>query len=637
MGSASAAVVISGAPPGAQITAIQYNVRICDSSFTYCGTEFGRMYCSDMVLQINNEQHEFGQGLVIWDEEPGRTDCGLDDDPEDDRDIELDRTCAPFFEGDDLNQVWRLDAWDVLPDDQAEIDVFELWIFYSLPPDLYDDGEEWRSFAPEAVCPGDDLEVECEIRNAGDGPSGAFVVDFYASEDAEIAAGDRFLGTEWMDSIAGGDYATCEWSGTVPDDIPAGEYWIGWIIDAADEVAEGDETNNTAYKETSQLTVRAASQAPSSAVADPGSVCPGACATLSVVGGALGAGADWVWYSGGCGEDPIDAGETVRVCPTETTTYYVRAVGDCNVTGCASVTVEVLPLVAWFPDADQDGYGRSGAAPEYACTAPPGRVANDGDCDDTWDDCHPGADEVCDGLDNDCDGQIDEDDVCGPRATWYLDADADGYGDPTHAVQASDQPSGYVANDYDCDDDCAQCHPGAPEICDGKDNNCDGRIDEGDVCSLLTWYRDMDGDGYGDPTHFVRAVQQPEGYVPNAGDCDDTDASTNPGQVIDCANGKDDDCDGFVDEDENLDPACRAQPSAYDADGDGIEDDQDNCPDVSNPDQTDSDGDGIGDACDAAPCGGDLCSGGALPMLTLMFLGVRAMKSGLARRVRRRE
>jgi len=66
--------------------------------------------------------------------------------------------------------------------------------------------------------------------------------------------------------------------------------------------------------------------------------------------------------------------------------------------------------------------------------------------------------------------------------TWYRDADNDGFGNPNIGTQAVQQRAGYVSNDDDCDDDCVTCYPGATEVCDGEDNDCDGQTDEGGVC-----------------------------------------------------------------------------------------------------------------------------------------------------------
>ncbi len=82
------------------------------------------------------------------------------------------------------------------------------------------------------------------------------------------------------------------------------------------------------------------SVAPSSASASPNPTCGGA-TTLSVGGGSLGTGASWKWYSGGCGGSLVGTGATISVSPSSTTTYFVRAVGNCNTTGCVQVTVTV--------------------------------------------------------------------------------------------------------------------------------------------------------------------------------------------------------------------------------------------------------------------------------------------------------
>lgn len=76
-----------------------------------------------------------------------------------------------------------------------------------------------------------------------------------------------------------------------------------------------------------------------------------------------------------------------------------------------------------------------------------------------------------DGLDNDCDGETDE----GVKTVYYVDADGDGYGDPSNSLQACVQSAGYVTNNSDCDDSKRDIHPAATEIpYDGIDQDCSG-------------------------------------------------------------------------------------------------------------------------------------------------------------------
>ncbi|MCU0382412.1 MAG: putative metal-binding motif-containing protein, partial [Chitinophagaceae bacterium] len=114
------------------------------------------------------------------------------------------------------------------------------------------------------------------------------------------------------------------------------------------------------------------------------------------------------------------------------------------------------------------------------------------------------------------------------------------------SILACAAPQGYVSNSTDCDDSKANVHPGATEICDGLDNDCDGDIDEG---VKLTFYRDSDGDGYGNLAITTLACTVPAGYVSNSTDCNDQVASIYPGATEIMCNGIDDDCDGLVDED----------------------------------------------------------------------------------------
>ena len=195
------------------------------------------------------------------------------------------------------------------------------------------------------------------------------------------------------------------------------------------------------------------------------------------------------------------------------------------------------------------------------------------DCDDHDENVHPHADEFCDGIDNDCDEAIDdEDDGVLDAATWYEDVDGDGYGHPDSAiVLACDQPSGYVDNIDDCDDDDALLN-----VDDGDNDGfttCDYDCDDDDVYTFpgsaelddeTDCMTDVDGDGYGE--------ESPATGVEAGTDCDDDDDELSPGIDLDgdgyttCA----DDCD---DDDVLTYPGVAYEDSATacmtDADADG--------------------------------------------------------------------
>ena len=165
-------------------------------------------------------------------------------------------------------------------------------------------------------------------------------------------------------------------------------------------------------------------------------------------------------------------------------------------------------------DGDGDGYG--------VC---------EGDCDDGEGSIHPGASEVlCDGLDNDCDPSTDDSpDVDGDGDSTCDDCDDT---DPTLNLDDIDGDL-FSTCAGDCDDGDPAIHPGAPEQCDGLDNDCDGLVPADET--------DDDGDGFSDCE----------------GDCDDGDPATYPGAAELC-DGLDNDCDGLAGDDE------------HDADGDGF-------------------------------------------------------------------
>ncbi len=148
--------------------------------------------------------------------------------------------------------------------------------------------------------------------------------------------------------------------------------------------------------------------------------------------------------------------------------------------------------------------------------------------------------EKCNGLDDDCDGFIDN----GlPTQPYYKDDDADGFG-TTATLQACGPVAGYAAASGDCNDLNKDIHPGATEVCNGIDDNCNGLVDE--FVSKPTFYKDNDGDGWGGTTSTT-ACTAPAGYVADSGDCNDFNPKIYPKAPETC-NDVDDDCNGLVDD-----------------------------------------------------------------------------------------
>jgi len=232
---------------------------------------------------------------------------------------------------------------------------------------------------------------------------------------------------------------------------------------------------------------------------------------------------------------------------------------DCDATVDEDDAVDAA---SWYADNDGDGYGDATTS-DVACAQPSGFIADDSDCDDTDSAVNPAGTEMCDGIDNNCNGTTDEPSA-EDASSWHADADGDSYGDSLTSVDACDQPSGFVADDNDCDDDDSTVNPAATELCDGIDNDCDITVDEDDAVDAATWYFDADGDSYGEATTTFLACSPPTGFVADASDCVDTDASINPGADETC-NDLDDDCDGDTDEDDAVD----ASAWYVDYDGDG--------------------------------------------------------------------
>jgi hypothetical protein len=155
-------------------------------------------------------------------------------------------------------------------------------------------------------------------------------------------------------------------------------------------------------------------------------------------------------------------------------------------------------------------------------------------------------------VDADGDGASAELDCDDDNAAMYpgateicdeLDNDCDGETDEGYDADAD----GWTSCGGDCDDSDADISPDGVEVCDGQDNNCDEQIDEG---VGETYYADADSDGYGDAGATLQACVRPSGYVTDDTDCDDGSSGTWPGAAeleseTDCM--ADEDADGYGD------------------------------------------------------------------------------------------
>lgn len=121
---------------------------------------------------------------------------------------------------------------------------------------------------------------------------------------------------------------------------------------------------------------------------------------------------------------------------------------------------------------------------------------------------------------------------------------------------------GFSINGGDCDDGNPTVYPGAEELCDELDNNCNEVIDEG---AANIYYLDEDGDGWGVNTGYVEDCTQPFGYAEDLGDCDDSNALINPDAIEICDDEVDNNCNGLLNE-QNA-SGCTAHYE--DGDGDG--------------------------------------------------------------------
>ena len=236
--------------------------------------------------------------------------------------------------------------------------------------------------------------------------------------------------------------------------------------------------------------------------------------------------------------DEIRAGATwYQVTPCNTPSMFYADVdgdgfGDINTpvlsclplpglvldnTDCNDTSALVNPNTMWYADVDGDGFGDA-VTTTTSCTQPIGYVANSTDCNDN-------------------------DSTATAVMTYYQDFDGDGFGNVGAPMMNCGQPMGYVADSSDCDDSNPTVYPGAMELCDELDNNCDGNTDEG--LATYTLFEDLDSDGFGSEVSVEYCDSVVVGYSLISGDCNDADSTIYPGAMEVLDNGIDENCDGM--------------------------------------------------------------------------------------------
>lgn len=234
----------------------------------------------------------------------------------------------------------------------------------------------WQSYGMKWVMPAGVSSVKIQIYNAGEGGCGNVVaiddVQFGMCDPAPVVSAslpsagckgsDATIDATLSDTTGLAGYlqyqwqsynnATSEWADI--SNASSSAYTIS-NFGAADEkyyriavAANGNLGNNACQYVSNALMVslKDTSAAPAFVSSNKAFVCPGEPAILTVNGGSLGANAVWKWHQQSCSGTYIESGNSIKVYPLATTSYYVRAEGDCNITQCVFITMPQLCILA---------------------------------------------------------------------------------------------------------------------------------------------------------------------------------------------------------------------------------------------------------------------------------------------------
>lgn len=290
---------------------------------------------------------------------------------------------------------------------------------------------------------------------------------------------------------------------------------------------------------------------------------------------------------------PTDFQPLGGLAPLDPDQVYPRSKSDAPL----DVVYDGIDADCWGDsdfDSDQDGHDAGDVSQRG------GGVGDD--CDDADPSIFPGVDlsgieavESCDDVDSNCDGSTNDVDSLG-CANYYIDADSDSYGVSGGFVCQCESEGSYTSLlNTDCNDSDSDEYPGAPDLCDGQDNDCDGSLESDE--------QDDDSDGYVECTWPASGWDSDSASMTGDDDCDDTDRSIYPSATELC-DGQDNDCDfSLASTESDLDSdgyvACSIDSGGWN--GSSVPTGYDDCDDAeasTYPGATEQVADGVDNDCD---------------------------------------